>query len=197
MTSEHERANGQAPRRRFTAEELERLTRRHIEAENAHDLEALMATISEREVFFHVVPTGEKLRSHAEVREYYSRFLAVTDLHFEAHNIITDPARSQAAVEYTLTGTFPLPYLGLTRPRKATLDAVTMYAFDDDGKLTKEVGYYDQASLLASMGLVADPQKPLGQLLLLGSQSPLHALSGVADAVWKRITGAGRRPFGG
>jgi predicted ester cyclase len=135
-----------------------------------------MSTISNNGAYYRIYATGESFRDREEIREFYNAtFTAFPDLHIEIKNLIQDVACKQVLLEYRFVATFKNPLWGLDPTnRQFFYDGAIVYEFDETGKLTKEIGYFDKAELLASMGIIRDTNTLLGKILLILPQNPLY-----------------------
>jgi hypothetical protein len=128
----------------------EDLLNEHLAAENAHDLDGIMATYVDAPV---VDLNGHRLEGPWKVRDFHrafgfggadkASFSSVQVLERHRH-------RSQGAivVEQTLTGVHTGEWQGLAPTGRTFSVAVcTVYVFDDRGRLAIERVYFDQASL--------------------------------------------------
>lgn len=160
------------------ARDLEAAILHHIEMENRRDLEGTMATVAEGGADYVTVATGERIRSNAEVREFYRGFFeAVPDLHIEVRRLCVDVARRTVAAEVLTAGTLAKAHWGLAPThRRFELAVSVVYELDADGRITAERSYFDKDELLESMGLIVSTKTALGRLLLLLPQSPLYAI---------------------
>ena len=100
--------------RRFDPAELRRIKRlwvRHSIAEDARDIEGLIATL-DPDCVYEIVPTGQRWAGHDGARRFYSElFTAFPDNAFALSEIVIGP---QGAFEVaTLTGTNQGPWAGV------------------------------------------------------------------------------------
>jgi steroid delta-isomerase-like uncharacterized protein len=170
------------------------LARRHIEAENEHDLEKTMETIGEAGAEYRVYPTGEEFSSREDIRKFYAEtYWAFPDMRVEVQNLIQDTPRRQAFLQYKFEATFERPIWGLAPTgRKFSYNGAILYEFDESGKLTKELNYFDKTELLHSMGIILDSNTTLGQFFLIFPQNPFYLLK----VLWTKLFGK-RPPDGG
>lgn len=156
--------------------DLAQLAREHIDSENAHDLDRTMDTIGPDGAEYRVYPTGESFSSRDQIREFYGQtYTAFPDMRVTVTNMVVDEAARQVFAQYTFSATFQNPIWGLAPTwRPFSYDGAIVYAFDEAGKLTKEETYFDKTQLLASMGIIRDPNTLLGKILLVFPQSPFY-----------------------
>ena len=96
--------------RPFDTAELRRIKRlwvRHSIAEDARDIEGLVATITPDGVY-ELVPTGQTWHGHDGVRAWYSElFTAFPDNHFDLVDIVVGPQGVFEVARLTATNTGP------------------------------------------------------------------------------------------
>ena len=93
-------------------ERIRRLWIQHSKAEDARDLEGLIATLSENCVY-EIVATGQRWEGHAGAREFYTTFLgAYPDVKFNLTDIVIGPQGVFEAAE--MTGTHRGVWAGVT-----------------------------------------------------------------------------------
>ena len=162
------------------------LVQRHIDAENRHDLLAVMDTVAPGDAAEYVIKsTGERLHTREAIRRFYGEwFDAAPDLRIDVATVTADARLRRAVAEVHVTGTQEKPFAGLLPNGRAfALDSAVVYEFDSSGRLTLERPYYDKTQILETMGLIADTKTPQGRFLLLATQSPIHALRSAAHAL--------------
>ena len=100
--------------RPFDPDELRRIKRlwvRHSIAEDARDIDGLVATLSD-ECVYEIVPTGQRWQGHVGVRSFYTElFAAFPDNAFALSDIVIGPQGVFEAA--TLTGTNQGPWAGV------------------------------------------------------------------------------------
>ena len=120
----------------------------HLAAENAHDLERIMATYGEAPV---VTLNGRRLEGAARIREFHRGFGFGEGGSFaEVH--VRERRRHRAAsaiiIEQTLSGTHTAAWQGLAPTgRRFSVEVCTVYRFDDAGRLASEDVYFESAWL--------------------------------------------------
>ncbi len=164
------------------------LAKAHIEAENRHDLEMTMNTVSPAGAFYDIHPTNQTTNSPEVIREIYAdAYLAVPDMHIEIHNAVIDEAKRQVFIQYTFTGINRGSLQGLAPTNKPVkYNGAIKYAFDESGKLIEESVYFDKCEPLISMGLIRDPNTTLGLFLLLLPQSPFFLIKTLFYNLFKK-----------
>ena len=118
--------------RRFDPAELRRIKRlwvQHSIAEDARDIDGLIATLSE-DCVYEIGPTGQRWEGHAGARAFYSElFGAFPDNVFALSEIVIGP---QGAFEVaTLTGTNLGPWAGVAPSGLAvSLEVLILFPWD-------------------------------------------------------------------
>jgi hypothetical protein len=118
--------------RRFDPVELRLIKRtwvRHSIAEDARDIDGLIATLSE-DCVYEIVPTGQRWEGHAGARAFYTElFAAFPDNAFALTEIVIGP---QGAFEVaTLTGTNTGPWAGVAASGLAvSLQVLILFPWD-------------------------------------------------------------------
>jgi steroid delta-isomerase-like uncharacterized protein len=116
----------------------------HVQAENAHELDRIMATFGEQ-ARYEDQPWDEHYQGRRGARAYYTRLLAaLPDLHIavERRHVTHD----HAILEVTVTGTHRGTWRGLPATgRRVRLPLCAVYTFDNAGKLRGERIYYDRS----------------------------------------------------
>jgi predicted ester cyclase len=118
--------------RRFDAEELRAIKRlwvRHSIAEDARDIDGLVATLAPSSVY-ELVPTGQRWEGHAGARAFYTElFAAFPDNRFELTDIVVGP---QGVFESArLTGTNLGPWAGVPASGlPVALDVLILFPWD-------------------------------------------------------------------
>ena len=118
--------------RRFDPDELRRIKRlwvRHSIAEDARDIDGLVATLSETCVY-EVIPTGRRWEGHEGARAFYTElFAAFPDNAFALSEIVVGPQGVFEAA--TLTGTNSGPWGGVPPTGLAvSLEVLILFPWD-------------------------------------------------------------------
>jgi steroid delta-isomerase-like uncharacterized protein len=121
---------------------------RHLDAENAHDVEAILQTYVEEPV---IVVNGRAIEGKERVRAFHEQFGfggrgSFAEVHVaERHRYVTDDA---VVIEQTLSGRHVGDWEGLAATHKRIAIAVcTVYRFAPDGRLASEDVYLDRTRL--------------------------------------------------
>jgi hypothetical protein len=124
----------------------------HLAAENAHDLDRIMATYGAAPV---VVLNGRRIEGHSAIREFHRSFGfggggSFGEVHVaERHRHVTGDA---VVIEQTLTGKHAGPWRDVAPTgRRVELAACTAYVFDERGMLAAERVYFDAGWLEAQL----------------------------------------------
>lgn len=138
----------------------------HVASEFEHkDLDRTMATMTEAPYVWHVpVMTGAAGRE--EVRSFYSsQFVGHTPddavIRRIARTVSGDRVIDEAVLEFTHDAEVPFMLPGVAPTgRRVRLPHVVVMGFED-GKVAYERIYWDQASVLAQLGLLASSSLPV------------------------------------
>ena len=120
----------------------------HLDAENAHDLDAIAATFAEDAV---LTLNGESYRGRRHIRLVHERFgFGGTGSFSELR--VREVARHETAKAIVLEEDLSGRHTGTWDDLPATggsfaVAVCTVYVFDDAGQLTAERVYFDQAGL--------------------------------------------------
>jgi steroid delta-isomerase-like uncharacterized protein len=145
-------------------EERLAIVEEHVQQENQHDLDGIMATFGE-DAWYDDEPIGEHHEGRDSVRAYYDDLLqALPDFHIDIHQRhVTD---DHVILEVTISGTHERNWRGLPGTgREVQWDTCAVFAFDDQNKLAGERIYYDRASLLRQLGIFTNPRRESGKSL--------------------------------
>jgi steroid delta-isomerase-like uncharacterized protein len=145
-------------------EERLALVEEHVQQENRHDIDGIMATFGE-DPWYDNEPVGENHEGRGGVRGHYEDLLhALPDFHIEIRRRhVTD---DHVILETTNSGTHERNWRGLPGTgREVEFDSCAVFAFDDQNKLAGERIYYDRASLLRQLGIFHDPERGIGKIL--------------------------------
>jgi predicted ester cyclase len=126
---------------------IRRLWINHSKAEDARDLDGLIATLTE-DCVYEIVPTGERWEGHAGAREFYTSFLsAYPDVKFNLTDIVIGPQGVFEAAE--MTGTHRGKWRELEPTGKAVRARIQiLFPWDPvSRKFTGEKIYFDEAEL--------------------------------------------------
>jgi steroid delta-isomerase-like uncharacterized protein len=136
----------------------------HVEAENRHDLEGVMATFGSHG-FYDDAPWSEHHDGRSAVRAYYGAlFQAAADLHIEVQQAFD--AGAAVVLEVRLTGTHTGAWRGLPATgRRFDVPLCAVFTFDVDGRLEGERIYYDRATIFRQLGVFSEPDTVARRLL--------------------------------
>ena len=134
----------------FDPVELRRIKRlwvQHSIAEDARDIDGLIATLSE-DCVYEIVPTGQRWGGHAGARDFYRElFGAFPDNAFALSDIVIGP---QGAFEVaTLTGTNLGPWAGVPPSGMAvSLEVLILFPWDPaTERFTGERIWFDRGAI--------------------------------------------------
>ena len=145
-------------------ERREALVREHMESENVHDFDTTIGTFHHPR--YELIPTGEVHDGEAAVREYFAETRrAFPDQRNEL--IALRHADDAVIVEFFLLGTHLGPLRSLPATGRAFRCRMTAYFIFESEQLIAERVYFDQATILAQLGLAHDPGSWRGRAMLL------------------------------
>jgi steroid delta-isomerase-like uncharacterized protein len=139
-----------------SAEVIRRVLQEHVDAENAHDRDRVLATYATCDPVFEDVPLG---RSYVGAEEIIDNYRNLWDgfpglvRRIDRCTIGDD----SAVIELTLTGAHEGAYRGVPATgRTLELRIIAHFAFDADGRITQETAYYDTLTFMRALGLRRD-----------------------------------------
>ncbi|WTX00797.1 ester cyclase (plasmid) [Streptomycetaceae bacterium NBC_01309] len=133
----------------FSEEHLE-LLKRHQAAENAHDLEATLATLAD-DCVFHDLPSGRRWIGHEGATEYYQTWWKAFD-HRVTSERLHFPAPHLAIAETRWAGQHVGEYWGIAPTGRPIDVPVVIFVEIRDGLMAGERFIWDRASLLTQLG---------------------------------------------
>jgi steroid delta-isomerase-like uncharacterized protein len=136
----------------------------HVDVENRHDLDGVMATFGS-DGFYDDAPWGEHHGGLDAVRSYYGAlFEASDDVRIEVES--ARDAGDAVILEVRLRGTHTGAWRGLPPTgRRFDLPLCAVFTFDVGGRLAGERIYYDRATVLRQLGVFSEPDTVLGRLV--------------------------------
>jgi steroid delta-isomerase-like uncharacterized protein len=133
-----------------THQAIRRLWIDHSKAEDARDLQGLIATLAE-DCVYEIEATGQRWEGHAGARAFYTSFLgAFPDVKFDLQDIVIGP---QGVIEITrMTGTHRGQWAGQAATgRNISTSVVIHFPWDPaSGKFAGERIYYDTRAFQAA-----------------------------------------------
>jgi steroid delta-isomerase-like uncharacterized protein len=140
-----------------------KLVDEHIDRENRHDLDGIMATFGAA-ARYDDEPWEAHYTSRDGVRTFYADLLrAMPDLHIDVkHRHVSETA---VIVEIVVQGRHLGSWRGL-RPtgRLIQFPVCSIFTFDDDDRLAGEKIYYDRATIMRQLGVFHEPESWLGHI---------------------------------
>lgn len=126
----------------------EGIVRKHIDAENAHDISRAIATFHHPR--YEVAPFGSPNDGAESVHQLLSgMFVAVPDFHVAVRRI--HHADEAVVVEFVMTGTHHGPFAGLAPTgRRIEVPLVGIFEFEEDRLMCEKV-YFDMATLMRQL----------------------------------------------
>lgn len=173
--------------------DLYALARSHVETENRIDLEPArraelaVSTVAD-DAYYLIYPTGQELRGKDQILQYYiSSFTALPDMHIDIQHMMKDEQKRQVVCQYRITGLDKGHLQGLLPTnRRIEYYGNILYEFNEAGKITKEITYFEKTEVLTSMGLIHSTVTPVGLLLLILPQSPIYSLRLILSNLFHR-----------
>ena len=135
-------------------DEIKKLWIKHSKAEDARDLDGLIATLSE-DCVYEIIPTGQRWEGHAGASDFYTTFLtAFPNVRFDLQDIVIGP---QGVIEVThMTATHRGVWAGLEPTRKKVSVPIVIH-FPWNAAASKFAGekiYFDAAEFTKQLSEV-------------------------------------------
>jgi steroid delta-isomerase-like uncharacterized protein len=125
----------------------------HARAENAHELDTLVATFGDRP-FWDDRGSNERHDGREGVRAYYAElFAGFPDFGFdvERRHVAADAVILEVRVRGTHTGTWK----GIAATgRRVEFPVCAVFTFDDTDRIEAETVYFDRMTVLAQLGVM-------------------------------------------
>lgn len=168
------------PRRSPRVKAVEEVGRSYFAAIDARDADAMAA-------HFHpdgiedIVPLGV-FRGPDAVRTLFRElFAAMPDASMKVVRIVAD--KDVAAVEYRMVGTFEGgPFQGIEPTgKRVEIRGFDALEIDQDGKITRNTGYYDGAAFARAIGLLPPQDSGVDRAMLAGFNAVTKLRKAVAS----------------
>jgi len=168
------------PRRSARAKAVEEVGRSYFEAIGARDADGAAA-------HFHpdgiddIVALGV-LRGPQAVRDFFGEmFTAMPDATMKIERIVAD--HEVAAVQWRMAGTFEGgPFRGIEPTgRRVELRGFDALEIDENGKITRNTGYYDGAAFARAIGLLPPQDSGVDRAMLAGFNAVTRLRSAVTS----------------
>jgi steroid delta-isomerase-like uncharacterized protein len=139
------------------------LVREHVKGENAHDLDAIMATFGDT-ARYEDEPWGERHAGREGVRAYYEGLMrSLPDLTIDVQREHAAP--DHVILEVIIRGTHAGTWRGLPGTgRSLAIPLCGIFTFDGSDRLASERIYYDRATVLRQLGVFHDPESLVGRV---------------------------------
>ena len=160
-----------------------KLVEEHIQCENTHDLDGILATFGP-DARYDDEPWDDHRVGRDEVHLYYKELLAAAaDFRIEVQNrYMADEA---VILEVTISGTHTGDWRGLPATgNKVSFPLCGIFTFDSADRIFGERIYYDRAGVFRQLGIFREPSTPAGRLLTAMN----HPLT-IARAFGRKIFG--------
>ena len=132
----------------------EAVVRRHMEAENVHDYETVLATFAHPR--YELMATGQVFDGEADVRRYFE--VSRTPFPDQRNEVVSMRSTDDGVVvELDLLGTHLGPLAGAEPTgREFRSRMCALFLFEDEGEgIVCERVYFDSADILRQLGLLA------------------------------------------
>jgi hypothetical protein len=108
-------------------------------------------------------------------------------MHIDIQHMMKDEQQRQVVCQYRITGLDKGHLQGLLPTnRRIEYYGNILYEFNLEGKITKEVTYFEKTEVLTTMGLISSTLTPLGLLLLILPQSPIYSIRLILSNLFSR-----------
>ena len=132
---------------------MRRVLEEHVDAENAHDRERVLATYCDSGPVFEDIPSGARYVGPDEIVGNYRNLWDGFPELVRRVDRWTFGADS-CVIELTLSGTHAGEYRGIAPTgKKLEFRISAHFAFDASGKITQETAYYDTLTFMRQLGL--------------------------------------------
>jgi steroid delta-isomerase-like uncharacterized protein len=134
-------------------ETMRRVLQEHVDAENAHDRERVLATYVADNPVFDDVPTSSRYVGPEQIVDNYRH------LWDGLPNLVRRIdswafGDNTCVIELTLSGDHTGPYRGVPGSgRRLDFRIIGHFTFDDDGRIKQETAYYDVLTFMRQLGL--------------------------------------------
>ena len=133
-------------------ETMRHVLQEHVDAENAHDRERVLATYVESGPVFDDVPAGRRYSGEAIIDNYRNLWDGFPGLVRRIDRWTF--GENSCAIELTLSGAHDGTYRGIEPTgRKLELRIMAHFSFDADGRIKQETAYYDALTFRRQLGL--------------------------------------------
>jgi steroid delta-isomerase-like uncharacterized protein len=145
-------------------ERREEIVREHMESENHHDFDVTIGTFSHPR--YELVATGEVYDGDAEVRAYYAETRAAFP---DQRNELVSLRHTDdgVVVEFDLLGTHLGPLRSLPATGRSFRARMAAFFIFEEDRIVCERVYFDQASIMAQLGIAHDPSSLAGRVTTL------------------------------
>lgn len=136
-----------------SADQMRQTLQEHVDAENVHDRDRVLATYCEVAPVFEDVPSGNRFVGAEEIVDNYRNLWdgfpglvrRIDRWTFGDHACV---------IELTLSGAHEGTYRGINATgRKIEFRIIAHFAFDEDGRITQETAYYDALTFMRQLGI--------------------------------------------
>jgi steroid delta-isomerase-like uncharacterized protein len=124
------------------------LVRDHVEAENEHNVDRVMASVAD-DACFKTYRTGERLDGKVQIRRYYAEmFEQIPDLRIEIQETMKDEEKREVFARCKITGT-DSAYRSCIELANKCLESeeAILYKFDEAGKISARTHFFARSGL--------------------------------------------------
>jgi steroid delta-isomerase-like uncharacterized protein len=135
---------------------MRRVLQEHVDAENAHDRDRVLATYVENGAVFDDVPAGRRYTGEGIIDNYRHLWDGFPGLVRRIDSWTF--GENTCAIELTLSGVHEGVYRNIP-PTGRTIELRIMahFAFDDTGRISQETAYYDAGAFRRQLALTEGP----------------------------------------
>ena len=137
----------------LSKEKMREVVLEHVEAENAHDADRVIATYSREGPVFEDVPSGLRyVGGENIVGNYRHLWDGFPGLKREISRWTC--GEDSVVIELTLTGRHEGAFRTVPRSgREASLRVIAHFQFDEEGRIRQETAYYDSLTFMRQLGV--------------------------------------------
>ena len=141
----------------LSKEKMREVVLEHVDAENVHDPDRVIATYSRESPVFEDVPSGARYVGGENIVGNYRHLWdgfpglqrAITRWTFGEDSVV---------IELTLSGRHEGAFRGVAPSgREASLRVIAHFQFDEEGRIQQETAYYDSLTFMRQLGIAPGP----------------------------------------
>ena len=141
----------------LSKEKMREVVLEHVDAENVHDPDRVIATYSRDSPVFEDAPSGVRYVGGEQIAANYRHLWdgfpglqrAITRWTFGEDSVV---------IELTLSGRHEGAFRGVAPSgREASLRVIAHFQFDEEGRIQQETAYYDSLTFMRHLGISPRP----------------------------------------